>query len=89
VREDGVANVPSVSGIWQGRYVQKRLTQGSARVAGFRHDRDMSERKVRQHVTVVTDGTPVLSWHALQYPLGHAMLGEKKELSAVAKPLGR
>lgn len=70
-------------------HVQKRLRQGPARVAGLRHDREMSEPKVGQHVTVVIDGTPVLSWHALQYPLGHAMPGEKKEISAVVKPSGR
>lgn len=35
-----------------------------------------------QHVTVVIEETPVVSWQALTYPAGHAIPGEKKAVDS-------
>lgn len=42
---------------------------------------------VGQHVTVVTDAAPVVSWHAVTYPDGQRRPGEK--YSPVVKPCGK
>lgn len=70
--------------------VQKWSTQGAESTAlEGTQDREMSLRYIGQQVTVVIVLTPLESEQALQYPLGQAMPGEKKEVDSVSNPGGR